>query len=564
MDTTYDFLDLLELDEGAEERDIRRAYARKLKRIDQEADPDAFQALRTAYEVALDWARWKLAQGTESAAQPDAPSPPAAVDAAVQEEPPAAQEPEPPDAMRLGGEVFGRLGNSAKALQEAGTLGDVAAWRAAIEARFVDEELVNIDARIYFEAFVASMLANGWRPGHEALFVAAREAFAWDGDRRRLWQLGQAGRFLDQAIEERQVFEALPAEEQARMRDLARMLRQAELPTKRRVQAAMPDTERMLARFPALMAVVTDMDNVERWRTVYRESGGAPVSFEVQDTIPVSAEPKRTFTNWQGIILFLVLSAVLRALFNHSGGNDQGFMPPAPNIAQAVPQVVLDQVVPPVRYAPPPGTDVRKLETVFKVFTNDDHEVERVQNWLTSGEPGFDKAVGDALRAAKPFPPGTPINFELRYTGDMVRIIPPSAGGDAQADAAAPPRRIAPPARTPTMAPIPDETLRTHIPPIRFTPGRVSKEGKYTGRYRATLDADGRVKEVHTVKPSGDILLDLAVENAVREAKPFPGGARTLEFTYSTTVFRKPQQQPPQQNDAGQDDPAAAPGAETQ
>lgn len=563
MDTTYDFLDLLELDEGAEERDIRRAYARKLKRIDQEADPNTFQALRTAYEVALDWARWKLAQGAENAAQPGGLSPPSAADTTVHEEPPAAQEPEPPEAMRLGGEVFGRLGNSAKALQEAGTLGDVAAWRAAIEARFVDEELVNIDARIYFEAFVASMLANGWRPGHEALFVAAREAFAWDGDRRRLWQLGQAGRFLDQAIEERQVFEALPAEEQARMRDLARLLRQQELPATRRIRAAMRDLERMLARFPALMAVVTDMDNVERWRTVYRESGGAPVSFEVQDTVPVPAAPKPVFS-WRGVFMFIVLSGVLRALFNLAGGNDQGYVPPAPNIAQAVPRHVLDQVVPPVRYAPPPGTDVRKLETVFKVFTNDDHEVERVQNWRTSGEPGFDQAVGDALRAARPFPPGTPINFELRYTGDMVRIIPPSANGGTQADAASPARRIAPPTRTPTMAPIPDETLRTHIPPIRFTPGPVSKEGKYTGRYRATLDADGRVKEVHTVKPSGDILLDLAVENAVREAKPFPGGARTLELTYSTTVFRKPQQQPPQQNDAGQDNPALAPGVETQ
>lgn len=531
MDTTYDFLELLELDEAASASDIRRAYARKLKRIDQAADPDGFQALRNAYEVALDWARWKLAQEAE-----DVPPPPADIPTSSQKDALPPEEPQPPEALRLGGDVFDRLGTSARELQEAGKLGDVAAWRAAIEARFADEELVNIDARLYFEAFVASMLANGWRPGHEALFVAAKDAFGWDGDRRRLWQLGQAGHFIDQALEERHVLDALPTEQQARVRDLAKMLRQPELPTTRRIQAAMPDTERTLARFPALMAVVTDMENVERWRAKYREAGGAPIDPGIGEEPIVPAAPKRRFSTWQGVVLFLVLSAVLRAVFNHSGG-EQGFIPPTPSIAQAVPEVVprqvLEQIVPPVRYAPPPGTDVPKLEVIYKVFTHVDHTVERVQNWQTSGEPVFDQAVGDALRAAKPFPPGTPREFELRYTGDMVRIVPPS-------DAV--------PTRTPApvMKPVSNEILKKHIPPIRFTPGRASKEGKYTGRYGATLDAEGRVVKVRTIEPSGDVLLDLAVENALRAAKPFPSGGRTLEFTYSTTIFHKP---PPEQAD---------------
>lgn len=89
--------------------------------------------------------------------------------------------------------------------------------------------------------------------------------------------------------------------------------------------------------------------------------------------------------------------------------------------------------------------------------------------------------------------------------------------------------------------------------PNRFTPGHASKEGKYTRRYGATLDADGRVMEVRTIQPSGDILLDLAVENALRVAKPFPSGGRTLEFTYSTRIFRKPR--PEQTTDDGGEPP---------
>lgn len=52
-----DFLTRLDLAPGADERQVRRAYARELKRIDQQNDLAGFQYLRECYETALAWAQ---------------------------------------------------------------------------------------------------------------------------------------------------------------------------------------------------------------------------------------------------------------------------------------------------------------------------------------------------------------------------------------------------------------------------------------------------------------------------------------------------------------------------
>ena len=50
---------LLELPEDADERSIKRSYARQLKTTRPDEDAEAFQRLREAYELALQMARWR-------------------------------------------------------------------------------------------------------------------------------------------------------------------------------------------------------------------------------------------------------------------------------------------------------------------------------------------------------------------------------------------------------------------------------------------------------------------------------------------------------------------------
>lgn len=63
-------LHVLELDEAADERAIKRAYANRLRVTRPDEDPIAFQHLHEAYQAALDWVRQEALANTADEDEP--------------------------------------------------------------------------------------------------------------------------------------------------------------------------------------------------------------------------------------------------------------------------------------------------------------------------------------------------------------------------------------------------------------------------------------------------------------------------------------------------------------
>lgn len=531
MAATYDFLDALGLDEDALERDIRRAYARRLKSIDQEHDPDGFQHLRAVYEEALDWAAWKQREdeaappATASATEPAAETNTAPPSLEHQAEAATTPAPAPDDPHTLGQAAFQLLAAELDTLAAQPAQDDAQPWKDALRRRLDDDGLINIDARVVFEAIIAAVLAHGWRPGHESLFVAALEVFGWDEDPRRLLSFGHGGPLLDRALAERRMFATQSPAQQAAMRRAARALRSPAPPTTRGLRESMRTIETMMARFPSMMRLVVSLEQVEQWRAAYRAKfNERPVPApEIEDDLPAPKSASKTLLAvlWRiarNIALLVLTAFVLHAVFEETST--------APR-SQQVSQAILDAHLPALRYQLPPGSKPGRLETSVQVFLDDQRRVERTRNLSTSGDPGFDEAVAEALRAATPFPPGTPAQFDVDFSLD--------ASARAATSALAP--AVRPPAPT-----TPDAALLSkHIGQVDYQPTRYAQEGKLSLHYRVRLNDSGIVQSVEQIEGSGEPRLDHAFENALRAAKPFPEStARSFDVTWSTVITRKP------------------------
>jgi hypothetical protein len=363
MKSTPRFLGRLALDGSADERAIRRAYARELKLIDQEADPGGFQTLREAYEAAMQWARRNQAQAADAGAtetdtdqsakdEPALPavvpqeSTPVAVEAIVEPVAPVVERPnrvliepivEPtplePDPEAAASAVFSDL---ARRLVTKVT---ASGWNAAelhqreLRTSLNDPRLMHIAAHDIFEWHVARLLAAGWRPGHEALLVAAAKVFNWGEDRRRLARFGQVGAILNRAIDERAMFDQQPPEVKQSQRDIIARLRDPIRPSNGELIKNMALVEWLAKRFPVWIPLITSMENLQTWRALDQEVPRwrrrlTHNALAVPRNQPSQPPVRPSLGGW---LLVLVVFSLLKGLDVFLSGLDVKQQPPPPD-----------------------------------------------------------------------------------------------------------------------------------------------------------------------------------------------------------------------------------------
>ena len=354
----------LQLRPDAGEKEVRRAYARELKTIDQETQPEAFQELRETYERLM----WLLARQRQQAAEEaaaTAQAEPAAESATPQDDfadtvpaqdtVPAALA-EAPQVQAPSGEALGRqvLETLIAKLNEQ-SFRDREEVAVFLAKCLDDPRLTNVDARQYFEWGITAILAGGWKPGHEWLLAPAMQAFGWERDRSRLLWLGRPGQIVDAAIDDLAAFDTQPEEHRQLQRDVIRDLRAGVQPGTADLLKALPVAEFVLATFPTWMYMVSQPETIAEWRTAdaaipgwRRRLAQRPLlRLRRTETAFQQAKPEPASSgNWSWIVMVAIfVSAMVRMV----GGSGSSPTPPTEFIASRPP--ITTQV--PV-WTPPP------------------------------------------------------------------------------------------------------------------------------------------------------------------------------------------------------------------
>jgi hypothetical protein len=359
---TPPFLEHLGLTEAVtDEREIKRAYARLLKQIDQEADPAGFQQLREAYETSIGWFGWRAhqqeMQAQDEAQQVEGDAAQEATAAGMQDSPASVETPsEAPHAGDPRGRHIDDVLPPEPAVPEAAAPEPAptpeiplaqANAAALFDAHFAqpftseedaaqrlhlclddDDRLIDLEARAIFEYRIAHALAEGYTEGKHFLWKAAQATFGWDEDHTRLRQFGRAGQVLENALNEQDFFER---QDELRINYQARLmerLRGEQMPHDSEFSNLIPPLEWMLATYPNLMWIATKAENVHKWREHHQK---LPAHLQAnqqpaEEERPTPPAPQPESSSRSGYFVFMLcfmgLMAFLRMLGN--GPSDPG------------------------------------------------------------------------------------------------------------------------------------------------------------------------------------------------------------------------------------------------
>jgi hypothetical protein len=182
------FLDYLGLNAETDLAAVKRAYAQRLKQIDQATDVDGFMRLREAYAAASAWCR----RTTDSTAAP------VSVPASTKTMP-TAEATAPPPSVPASPTP---LDAATQALQElARRLDNGEPPTSALQESLQQLHGEHLQATAIFEAMLIDQLAAARLPRRLSLFNVAYECMGW-GDVTRLQQLGARGQWIRAALEQ--------------------------------------------------------------------------------------------------------------------------------------------------------------------------------------------------------------------------------------------------------------------------------------------------------------------------------------------------------------------------
>ncbi|MCH8622576.1 tetratricopeptide repeat protein [Undibacterium sp. TS12] len=311
------FFHQYDLNADADERALKRVYARELKKIDQEHDLTGFQELRQNYEEALAWLKQRELTGSQEEIEMDeavsaeagqqGSHHPATDGTTVPESMPAA---DPEEMAQL---VFEEMLKDMRAHVDDE---DYAGKR--LLQTLDDERLIHMETRLNFEKVIAYYLLQGWQPGNGELFDVAVEQFGWKKDRRRLLDWGQAGHILSRALFEQAEFHKKSSTIRDGQWALLKKARTEAVPEHAYLKVHFSLIQRMVDLYPTWVVMVSNKQNIEQWYKVVETMHQREVRIS-EPQVAYVEQSEQTGTGSKGKQKFLLgffLCMLLVALFS--------------------------------------------------------------------------------------------------------------------------------------------------------------------------------------------------------------------------------------------------------